>query len=704
VNTPLVQDIRNRLLVARLPSPPQTLLKLLHLCQSDDVGMTELSHLIASDPAITAKVLSIANSAAYHTSGTHELTLLQATNRLGTSLIKVLVMSESVLQAFSGFKQASGSDMSAFWKHSLTVALIARDLADRLDNGPAESAYLAGLLHDVGRLALLAAAPEHCHTLFGVTDDSALCDLEQQRLEIAHTEAGAWLLGRWRLSSDIIDSVLYHHVDATRLPEAQPLTRTLHLAHRLAALPLGDADAAEQFVCEQDLAPADLITITQQAAVQVAQIARDLGIDISSADHQPAAVAAPKLPELPAMDAAQKQLAQDVFDRSVLNEMAMTLIGLNSTREALNMLRQHACALLQLEDSLIMLTREDQQKLAPASLNERHRAAAQLLLEVSSHPAMTECVTQRRVVFARRDHSSALALFDIMNTQELVLVPLSTAGRCLGVLFAAVPADMHQHVKDQTVMLQAFGFYAGVALSRRRQAEKVRAAQVLISKQEQQIELKQMAMEVGPPMGVIQTCLDDIDHKLGRQEPVNEVLAKAGEEVTRVRSLVDEFSGASQAAPLGSVDLCVAVRDMVQLMGDSQFVPGNIELRCQLAERATLVHGSREMIQQIVLILVKNACDNMADGGEIVINGGMLVQRDGAMFTSLSVSDSGAGSTQAIQAQLYEPARRRSDDKPSLSLGLMNQLVDKMRGHLKFKASAMGTSYDILLPCTKMTH
>lgn len=703
MNTPFAQDIRNRLLVARLPSPPQTLLKLLHLCQSDDVGMAELSHLIANDPAITAKVLSIANSAAYHSSDNHELTLLQATNRLGTSLIKVLVMSESVLQAFGGFKQASGSDMSAFWKHSLTVALIARDLAGRLDSGPAESAYLAGLLHDVGRLALLAAAPEHCHTLFGVTDDSALCELEQQRLEIAHTEAGAWLLGRWHLSSDIVDSVLYHHAEAADLPEAQPLIRTLHLAHRLAELPLGDADAAEQFVCEQDLAPVDLITITQQAAVQVVQIARDLGIDISSAD-KPAAAAAPKLPELPTLDTAQKQLAQDVFDRSVLNEMAMTLIGLNSTREALNMLRQHACALLQLEDSLIMLTREDQQKLVPASLNERHRAAAQLLLAVSSHPALTECVTQRRVVFARRDQTSALALFDIMGIQELVLVPLSTAGRCLGVLFAAVPADMHRHVLDQTGMLQAFGFYAGVALSRRRQAEKVRAAQLLISKQEQKIELKQMAMEVGPPMGVIQNCLNDIDDKLGRQEPVNEALAKAGEEVTRVRNLVDEFSGASHAAPLGTVDLCQAVKDMVQLMRDSQFVPGNIELRCQLAERAALVHGSLEMIQQIVLILVKNACDNMADGGEMVINGGMLVQRDGAMFTALSVSDSGAGSTQAIQAQLYEPPRRRADDKPGLSLGLMNQLVDKMRGHLKFKASAIGTSYDILLPCTKMTH
>jgi putative nucleotidyltransferase with HDIG domain len=633
----------------------------------------------------------------------HKLTLLQATNRLGTSLIKVLVMSESVLQAFSGLRQASGRDMGAFWKHSLTVALIARDLAQRLDNGQAESAYLAGLLHDVGRLALLAAAPEHCHALFGAMDDSALCDVEQQRLEITHTEAGAWLLGRWRLSSDIIDSVLYHHVDSAQLPEVQPLTRTLHLAHQLAALPTDEPGMVDSFVCEQDLTSAELNTIRQQAAAQVVQIARDLGIDISSAD-QPQSAAVPTLPDLPTMDAAQKQLAQELFDRSVLNEMAMTLIGLDSSREALNLLRQHACALLQLEDSVVMLTRDDQQKLVPASLHERHRAAAKLLLEVASQPALSECVTQRHVVFVRRDRLASLALFDIMDTPELVLVPLSTAGRCLGVLFAAVPADMHQHVKDQTGMLQTFGFYAGVALSRRRQAEKVRAAQLVISKQEQQIELKQMAMEVVPTIGVLQNCLVDIDNKLTRQESVSIELTRVGEEVKRVRNLVDEFSGASNAATLGPVDLCQTIKDMVQLMKDSQFVPGHIELRCQLAERAAVVHGSLEMIQQIVLILVKNSCDNMSDGGELVINGGMLVQRDGAMFTSFGVSDSGSGSTQAIQAQLYEPPNRRVGDKPGLSLGLVNQLVDKMRGHLKFKASTLGTRYDILLPCTKIMH
>ena len=66
MNSPTEPDIRSRLLGARLPSLPQTLVKLLSMCQGDEVGMATLSVLISSDPAITAKVLSVAHSAAYN--------------------------------------------------------------------------------------------------------------------------------------------------------------------------------------------------------------------------------------------------------------------------------------------------------------------------------------------------------------------------------------------------------------------------------------------------------------------------------------------------------------------------------------------------------------------------------------------------------------------------------------------------------------
>jgi signal transduction histidine kinase len=116
------------------------------------------------------------------------------------------------------------------------------------------------------------------------------------------------------------------------------------------------------------------------------------------------------------------------------------------------------------------------------------------------------------------------------------------------------------------------------------------------------------------------------------------------------------------------------------------------------------VLGSLGIVKQILLILLKNACESMPDGGQIVINGGVLVQRDGAVYTALTVSDSGASLKEAVQAQLYEPmhtAARGEGEQHRYGLSMVNHLVEKMNGHLKFSASPTGTRFEALLPCAR---
>ena len=229
-------DIRNRLLVARLPAMPQILLELLQLCQADDAGMAELAKLISNDAAITQRVLQVANSATYHRSG-RKVALLPALNVLGSDLVKTLVIAESVFQTFNGFGHAASADLRGFWKHSLTAAVVARDVARAMGYAQTEEAYLAGLLHDVGRLALLAVAPEVYHFNFHSPDSENLCSVEQRTLQISHSEAGAWLIERWQMDSFLADAVLYHHEDAARLASTHALIRLVHVAHLLSDQP-----------------------------------------------------------------------------------------------------------------------------------------------------------------------------------------------------------------------------------------------------------------------------------------------------------------------------------------------------------------------------------------------------------------------------------------------------------------------------------
>lgn len=656
--TPLpAQDMRQRLLTVQLPSPPQTLLKLLTLCQSEDTGMAELSELVGQDPAMTAKVLAVAHSAAFHRSEGQSLTLFQACSRLGTALIKVLVISESVMQTFNAFRQSVSADLRPFWHHSLLVAVIARELAKRIDAHKTEEAYLSGLLHDVGRLALLVAAESDLADLFDAPDDDLLCAREQGRVGMSHVQAGAWLLERWHLDATIIECVSQHHGDALLLVDAHPLTRTLHLAHRLSDIPADDPAQVATLAGEQGLSSDDLKAVLHTAALQVDQIARDLGLEIGDG-------VAPvrKTTPAPTLDDQQTKLARDVFDRSVFNEMAITLVAQRNMQAALTSMREHASALLQLEDSVVFLLRDSPKMLVAASMGEHHRKPGPLSFGVESHPPLAACVDNRSVVFSTVDEEHANALHQFMDADELLLIPLVTSQSVLGVLIAAVPAELCAYLQDQRPMLQAFGVYAGLALARRHQADKLRRAQIAVAKQEGRLELMRISREV--------------------------------------KQLIEQMAS---NMTFGPVDLCTVVREMVQLLQDSQLIPEQIHIRSQLTERQALVQGSPEMIKQIVHILLKNAWEAMPGGGEIEVAVGALVQRQGAMYTVLSVSDNVVGaSTKLVQAELYEPvSSKQLDEQRMQGLGIVNYLAEQMNGQVKFNADEFGTRFDVLLPCAR---
>jgi putative nucleotidyltransferase with HDIG domain len=225
-------DIRGRLLGARLPAMPQILLKLLEQCQNDNVGIEALGELIAKDPGISSKIFSVANSSAYQRSG-NKLGLRESLLAIGTDMLKTLVISESVLQIFNDFSHSDDASLRKFWAHSLSTAVIAREIAIRMAYPNVEEAYLAGLLHDVGRLALLRVAPAEYAASFRAVDDESLCAIELRTLRITHAEAGAWLIEKWKLDSFMADSVLYHHENAVRLTSAHPLIRIVKLAHMM---------------------------------------------------------------------------------------------------------------------------------------------------------------------------------------------------------------------------------------------------------------------------------------------------------------------------------------------------------------------------------------------------------------------------------------------------------------------------------------
>lgn len=195
-----------------LPTLPSVLLTINKLLSNPRTSANEVGDAISSDQVIASKVLKLVNSAFYGFPGRVN-TITHAIVILGFSTVKNIVLTTSILGAFSTRKNVGNFDLMGFWRHSVATGAIARLIAKETGYRAHEEAFIGGLLHDLGKLVLALHAPEE----FGQCLEYALekhCtffDAERQLLGVTHTDLGRWLQERWNLPNDIAAVLVYHH-------------------------------------------------------------------------------------------------------------------------------------------------------------------------------------------------------------------------------------------------------------------------------------------------------------------------------------------------------------------------------------------------------------------------------------------------------------------------------------------------------------
>ena len=710
--TPPDQDIRNRLLVARLPAMPQILLKLMELCQSDEAGMTELAKLIANDAGMTAKVLGVANSAAYHR-GARKAGLVQALTTLGADMIKTLVISESVFQTFSGFPHADSTDLRSFWKHSLTTAVLARDLAKKMNYGGTEEAYLAGLLHDVGRLALLAAAPYEYKLNFRATDDERLCEVEQLTMHISHTEAGAWLVERWNLDSFMADSILYHHEAAARLTTAHPLIRIIHMAESLELYDTKAPMSADMgALC--GLSNDDLLVILNGASAQVKKAADYLGIDVSGESE--ATEPALYNPPAPANDPSQQRLTDQVRNMALSAELGQSFARQKSDTQLLEVIRQNARLMFNLDDTLLFLVNGSGQALVGLSVGEQRQRLADFTISLAgvahatggqADSGIAQAVLMRCLHFLGPDKQQFGIAEDqlrrALNAECLVCVPLTTATQCLGVLVGGIAAWRVADLQQNERFLMSFGSQAAKALDAAANERGEIDRRIASVRNAHLQDARRVVHEVNNPLTIIKNYLGVLDEKIARQEPVSGELSILNEEIDRVSHIMNEFAGAPPRPQLRLTDANQVVQDLVKLFRESRFLPPSVQITAKPTSQPVETAASADVLKQILVNLIKNAIEALPKGGQIeLVNTGSQT-RQGQAYHELLVKDTGGGLPPEVLANLFSPVRStKAGNNRGLGLSIVHGLVKKINGVITCQTSAGGTTFTLLLPLGKV--
>lgn len=199
---------------------PEVYLKIQRLLRDPHTGVDDLVRVLHTDPALTARILRIANSAMFNLSRKVE-TLSLAVNLMGTSRLHDVVLSTSVINSFSRLALRP-ERVGLFWQRSIHTALLARVLASECRLFDSERLFVAGLLHDIGQLVLEARLPEQV----AEADAAAAANAEpvwvvQQRLFGTHYgEVGAALMHAWQFPESLVE-VCDRHVapqDAANFP------------------------------------------------------------------------------------------------------------------------------------------------------------------------------------------------------------------------------------------------------------------------------------------------------------------------------------------------------------------------------------------------------------------------------------------------------------------------------------------------------
>lgn len=205
-----------------LPTLPAVLMPLLRYLERplDSQDVHEIVNLIAKDESLAARCLQVANSPLFGSSRQVE-SIQAAVVTLGMERIHQIAVSCSFLRLLPSMGDVSPS---IFWAHSLGCALVAREFSIKIGFADPGKAYAAGLLHDVGIIALLSVAPEEFARALRLAraERIALHEAEQRELGIDHGQAGKIIAGVWHLPAEIVEVIAHHHT-----PEGAAGNRTL---------------------------------------------------------------------------------------------------------------------------------------------------------------------------------------------------------------------------------------------------------------------------------------------------------------------------------------------------------------------------------------------------------------------------------------------------------------------------------------------
>ncbi len=207
------KDLKKKLLkIGDLATLPVVAYNVMQLTQNPKASAMDVGKAISQDPALTSKVLKIANSSFYGFPRKIS-TINNAIVILGFSNIRNIVISAGIIDAYKGENSSAYFDRTEFWKHSLACGITSKIIASTVGLKNAEEAFIWGLLHDFGKIVMDTYIHEEYSQVVQYAKEKGMLivDAEQKYLGFNHTTVGSLVARKWNMPPALLKVIRYHH-------------------------------------------------------------------------------------------------------------------------------------------------------------------------------------------------------------------------------------------------------------------------------------------------------------------------------------------------------------------------------------------------------------------------------------------------------------------------------------------------------------
>jgi putative nucleotidyltransferase with HDIG domain len=213
MSSPDLQKIVAR--IDDLPTLPRTVLKITELVNNPRTSAKDIARIITDDQVLTARLLKLVNSSFYGFPQRIS-TVNTAIVLLGFDAIRSLLLTTSVFDLFAGRNKKSKQDQEKFWDHSLGCAVGAKVIGNYLRHDKIEELFVAGLLHDIGKIVEMLYLPDEFAKVVATINKTNILMLtaEEKVLGYDHADIGKLLAGKWNLPIKLVQVIAHHHQPA----------------------------------------------------------------------------------------------------------------------------------------------------------------------------------------------------------------------------------------------------------------------------------------------------------------------------------------------------------------------------------------------------------------------------------------------------------------------------------------------------------